>query len=93
MLSVLFVCTGNICRSPMAEGVLRAQAELWGIGDRLQVDSAGMTRWHEGEEPTQEGQIAAASRGYFIGDIKSRPITSAGESSSMDDPPEGRCLR
>ena len=77
MLSVLFVCTGNICRSPMAEGMLRAQADLWGVGDRLSVDSAGMTRWHEGEEPTPEGQIAAAPRGYFIGDLRSRPVTSA----------------
>ncbi|MAV48324.1 MAG: low molecular weight phosphotyrosine protein phosphatase [Alphaproteobacteria bacterium TMED89] len=77
MLNVLFVCTGNICRSPMAEGMLRAQADLWGIGDRLRVDSAGTTRWHEGEEPTREAQIAAASRGYYLGDLRSRPVTSA----------------
>jgi protein-tyrosine phosphatase len=77
MLNVLFVCTGNTCRSPMAEGVLRAQAELWGIGDRVRVDSAGMTRWHEGNEPTYEGQVAAAARGYHIGDLRSRPVVSA----------------
>ena len=74
MLRVLFVCTGNSCRSPMAEGVLRAQAELWGVGDRLEVDSAGTTRWHEGEEPTHEGQVAAAARGYFIGDLRARSL-------------------
>jgi len=61
----------------MAEGVLRAQAELWGIGEHLIVDSAGTTRWHEGEEPTHEAQIAAASHGYFIGDLTSRPVNTA----------------
>jgi len=58
----------------MAEGVLRAQAELWGISDRLLVDSAGTTRWHEGEQPTHEAQVAAAERGYFISDLRSRPV-------------------
>ncbi|QEU93183.1 low molecular weight protein-tyrosine-phosphatase [Streptomyces kanamyceticus] len=47
--SVCFVCTGNICRSPMAEAVFRARVEEAGLGDLVQVDSAGTDGWHEGD--------------------------------------------
>lgn len=49
MIRVLFVCAGNICRSPMAEGVFRHLVEEAGLSDRIQVDSAGTGPWHVGE--------------------------------------------
>ena len=76
-LNILFVCTGNTCRSPMAEGVLRAQVALWGIGDRVLIDSAGTTRWHESQPPTPEAQVAARERGYFINELRSRPVEAS----------------
>ena len=50
-ISILFVCLGNICRSPMAEAVMRRMAELEGLGERITVDSAGTGDWHLGSEP------------------------------------------
>lgn len=76
-LNILFVCTGNTCRSPMAEGVLRAQAALWGVGNRVLIDSAGTTRWHESQPPTPEAQVAARERGYFINELRSRPVEAS----------------
>ncbi len=49
MISVVFVCLGNICRSPMAEGVFRHMVEEAGLSDKIQVDSAGTSSWHIGE--------------------------------------------
>ncbi|TGA96453.1 low molecular weight phosphotyrosine protein phosphatase [Sporolactobacillus shoreae] len=51
MIRVLFVCLGNICRSPMAEAVLRDKVRKAGAGDRIQVDSAGTGDWHTGDLP------------------------------------------
>ncbi len=48
---VLFVCLGNICRSPMAEGVFRHLVEQAGLADKIEVDSAGTSNWHVGEPP------------------------------------------
>ncbi len=50
-VGVLFVCTGNICRSPTAEGVLRHKLEQQGLGERVGVDSAGLGDWHVGDAP------------------------------------------
>ena len=50
-ISVLFLCTGNICRSPTAEGVLRHKLAATGLGDRVRVDSAGTTDYHDGDSP------------------------------------------
>ena len=61
----------------MAEGVLRAQAALWGVGDRVLIDSAGTTRWHESQPPTPEAQVAARERGYFINELRSRPVEAS----------------
>lgn len=52
MVSVLFVCLGNICRSPMAEAVFRHMVKEEGLEDRIRVDSAGTGDWHTGEPLT-----------------------------------------
>lgn len=73
MTSILFVCLGNICRSPSAEGVTRALA-----GNRaLSLDSAGTGRWHIGEPPYGPMQRAAKARGYDLSDLRARLFTAA----------------
>ena len=57
MIRVLFVCQGNICRSPMAEAVMRHLVEKAGLSDKISVDSAGVGRWHIGE-PAHRGTLA-----------------------------------
>ena len=69
---VLFVCTGNICRSPTAEGVLRALAAREGIA--VDVDSAGLLGAHAGEPPDPRAQAAAARRGYDLGALRARRL-------------------
>jgi protein-tyrosine phosphatase len=73
MVRVLFVCLGNICRSPMAEGVLRVKAQ--GAGLALDVASAGTGDWHVGEAPDLQAQEAAAARGYDISALRGRQVT------------------
>lgn len=79
MTAVLFVCTGNICRSPTAEGVLRARAEASGRSapETLRIDSAGTTAYHEGEPPDPRAAAAALARGYDLSGITARQITPA----------------
>ena len=75
-LSILFVCTGNICRSPTAEGVLRHQLEALGIAGRIRVDSAGVQGWHAGEAPDERSQDHARKRGYELCDQRARAMSS-----------------
>ncbi len=63
---VLFVCTGNICRSPTAEAVFRARAEAAGMGGEIEVDSAGTGDWHVGCAPDPRATAAAARRGLDL---------------------------
>ena len=63
---VLFICLGNICRSPMAEGVFRRVVEKEGLTDRFEIDSAGLGDWHVGQAPDTRAQAAAKSRGIDI---------------------------
>ncbi len=63
---VLFVCTGNICRSPTAEAVFRAHAEEAGLANAIEVDSAGTGNWHVGEAPDPRSAAAAARRGLDL---------------------------
>ncbi len=72
MMKVLFVCTGNICRSPTAEGVFRRAVEAAGLGAAIEIDSAGLTGWHEGEPPDERAQEAARERGVELEDQRSR---------------------
>jgi protein-tyrosine phosphatase len=65
--SVLFVCLGNICRSPMAEGIFRHLLDREGYTDRFRVDSAGTGGWHVGESPDIRSVRTAAARGVTLG--------------------------
>ena len=71
---ILFVCMGNICRSPMAEGVFRAVAARAGMLDRLHVDSAGTHGYHVGDPPDERATLAARARGYDIAPLRARQI-------------------
>ena len=63
---ILFVCLGNICRSPAAEGIFRQMAEKRGLGERLEADSAGTYAGHTGEQPDSRMRNAAYARGYLL---------------------------
>ncbi len=75
MIRVLFVCLGNICRSPASEGVFRNMVSNAGLDDFISVDSAGMGGWHVGESPDPRGQAAAIKRGYNLSDQRARQVT------------------
>ena len=72
---ILFVCLGNICRSPTAEGVLRAVAQQAGLA--VEVDSCGTGGWHAGEPPHPPAVAAARRRGYDLSALRARQITAA----------------
>lgn len=72
---LLFVCLGNICRSPAAEEVMRKMANDRGITDFLQTDSAGVGGWHVGELPDSRMRRHAAERGYIL-KSKARQLSS-----------------
>ncbi len=65
-ISVLFVCLGNICRSPLAEGVFRHLLDEKGLADRFRVDSAGTGSWHVGESPDHRAMRSAATHGVTL---------------------------
>lgn len=73
---ILFVCLGNICRSPAAEGIMRAMAEERGMSDGLELDSAGTYGGHAGNLPDSRMREAASKRGYDLRH-RSRRITSS----------------
>lgn len=74
-VSVLLVCMGNICRSPTAEGVLRAYVEREGLGSLVEVDSAGTHGYHIGEAPDPRTRKAAARRGYDLSALRARQVS------------------
>ncbi len=73
-MKILFVCLGNICRSPTAEGVLRAIAEREFPALRLAVDSAGTAGYHVGAPPDRRSVAAARRRGYDISHLRARQV-------------------
>ncbi|TXI00041.1 MAG: low molecular weight phosphotyrosine protein phosphatase [Pseudorhodobacter sp.] len=75
MTRILFVCLGNICRSPTAEGVFRARAAKAGL--TVSVDSCGTGGWHAGEPPHPPSVQAARRRGYDLSGLRARQITRA----------------
>ena len=66
MTRILFVCLGNICRSPTAEGVMRALVREAGLEDEIEIDSAGTGGWHVGAAPDPRSTAAAARRGITL---------------------------
>lgn len=72
--SVLFVCLGNICRSPLAEGVFLHLVEAAGLGERFEIDSAGTGAWHVGELPDARATLVASQHGVELGS-RARQIT------------------
>ena len=73
---VLMVCMGNICRSPTAEGVLRRKLDEAGLGDVVEVDSAGTHAYHVGSPPDGRSQKHASQRGYDLSDQKARQVNA-----------------
>ena len=74
--SVLFLCMGNICRSPTAHGVFRHKVHMSGLAQQVQVSSAGTHNYHPGEPPDRRSQRAAADRGYDLSDLRARQLTA-----------------
>lgn len=75
---ILFVCMGNICRSPMAEAVTRSLARQAGLTVNLEIDSAGTHgHYHAGEPPDARARKIAAKRGYDLSRIRARPLADA----------------
>ena len=73
--SILFVCMGNICRSPTAEGVFRHFVNEAGQADRIETDSAGTHAYHVGEPPDRRAYAAAERRGISLSEIHARRVT------------------
>jgi protein-tyrosine phosphatase len=71
---ILFVCLGNICRSPTAEVVLRTRAARAGVGSRVAVASAGTGNWHVGMPPDRRAVEHAAKRGYDLTTVRARQV-------------------
>jgi protein-tyrosine phosphatase len=72
--AILFVCMGNICRSPSAEGVLRQRADAAGVAHLLTIDSAGTHGYHIGEAPDPRSVAHAARRGYDLAPLRARQV-------------------
>ncbi len=75
--SILFVCMGNICRSPTAEGVTRALAEQAGMAHCFEIDSAGTHSYHIGKAPDARAIRTAAQRGYDLQPLRARRVSAA----------------
>ncbi|WP_044875094.1 low molecular weight protein-tyrosine-phosphatase [Pseudomonas sp. LFM046] len=73
-MRVLFVCLGNICRSPTAEGVFLHKLREAGLDALVQVDSAGTGDWHVGKAPDARTRVAAQRRGYDLSQLRARQV-------------------
>ncbi len=76
MVNVLFVCLGNICRSPTAHGVFRHLVRTEGLAETIHTDCAGTGAWHIGEPPDSRAQAAARRRGINLSDLRARQTRS-----------------
>jgi len=74
-ISILFVCLGNICRSPLAEGVFRSLVEEAGLSERFEIDSAGTGAWHVGEPPDARAAMVASQHGVAL-ECRARQVTT-----------------
>jgi protein-tyrosine phosphatase len=77
LVKLLFVCTGNICRSPTAHGLMRARVEAAGLSRQIQCDSAGTHGYHQGEPPDSRSIATARQFGVEIGDLRARKTVPA----------------
>ncbi len=77
MIRVLMVCTGNICRSPSAEAVLRHKLAAQGLDARVEVDSAGTESWHSGKSPSTLAVVEGEARGYDLTPLRARQLDDA----------------
>lgn len=77
MVKLLFVCTGNICRSPTADGIMRARIRDAGLEDRISCDSAGTHGYHIGDPPDPRSIATARRFGVEIGDLRARKAVPA----------------
>jgi protein-tyrosine phosphatase len=75
-VSVLFVCMGNICRSPTAEGVFKKMVHEAGLADAVHTDSAGTHAYHTGSPPDHRARSAAERRGYSLAGMQARRVTA-----------------
>lgn len=73
-MNILFVCMGNICRSPTAEAVFRKYVQDARLESRISIDSAGTGGWHVGKGPDQRSCQAAARRGYDLSTLRARQV-------------------
>ncbi|MBV2123143.1 MAG: low molecular weight phosphotyrosine protein phosphatase [Candidatus Thiodiazotropha taylori] len=73
-IEVLFVCMGNICRSPTAQGVFRDIVEKAGLSDRIITDSAGTIDYHAGGKPDRRARETANKRGIDLSDLRARQV-------------------
>jgi protein-tyrosine phosphatase len=76
MIRVLFICMGNICRSPTAEGVFRHLVGEAGLSGRIEIDSAGTHAYHVGEAPDRRAQVAAKRRGIDLSMQRARAVAT-----------------
>lgn len=76
-VSVLFVCMGNICRSPTAQGVFERLVDSEGVAEHLVIDSAGTHAYHVGNPPDKRSQAAAKGRGLDLSGQRARQVTAA----------------
>lgn len=76
-LALLLVCTGNICRSPSADGVLRHKAHAARLADVLEIDSAGTLDYHVGQAPDPRAMAHAQKRGYDLSALRARRVCDA----------------
>ncbi len=82
-MRVLFVCLGNICRSPTAHGVFVSRLQQRGLEGRVEVDSAGTSNWHIGKPPDPRTVAVAAARGVDLSPLRARQV-SAGDFDRFD---------
>jgi len=75
-IRILFVCLGNICRSPSAEGVMKKLVKEAGLENEIEIDSAGILSVHQGELPDSRMRRHASLRGYVL-DSRSRPVITS----------------
>jgi protein-tyrosine phosphatase len=76
-IHILFVCMGNICRSPTAEGVFRARVAQAGLSHQVKIDSAGTHNYHPGSPPDERSQAHALARGFDLSKLRARQVLEA----------------